>query len=251
MAKKENANKIKRTDVLYYRMLIAFAVLIGVVFSITYLTNTVEKANMFVLEIAPKITLVTALLLIPTVVFFVIRRIKKSDESLKTLASGFLLLMNLWVVSVFALYNQTSTKKLFAYIVVTAALYFVYYLYSRDFFVFSLYNAIYAVLLMFIYSASFIEHIILSVLAVLASVGVVALALASKNKPITMNVGKRTKIKITKGASAQVYPLCISAGIVLAGVILSFFVAGSAFYSIIALFAYYLVFTVVKTIRMM
>lgn len=250
MAKKQNANKIKRTDVLYYRMLIAFAVLIGVVFSITYLTNTPDRANTFVLEIAPKITLVASILLIPTIVFFVARKVKGTDESLKIFASGYLLLMNLWVVSVFGLYNQMSTKKLFAYIVVTAALYFIYYLYSRDFFAFSLYNAIYAVLLMFIYSASFAEHVILAVLAVLASVGVVAMALASKKKPITLTVGKRTKIKITSGP-VDVYPLCISAGIVLAGVILSFFVAGSAFYSIIALFAYYLIFTVVKTIRMM
>ena len=81
------------------------------------------------------------------------------------------------------------------------------------------------------------------------SVAVIALVLADKKKAVVLKVGK-SKMSLTDG-SFKAYPFCIAAGIVLAGMILSFFIGGAAFYSLIVLFAYYLVFTIVNTIKMM
>ena len=249
MAKKANEVKIKRTEVLYYRMLIVLAALIAVIFSITYFTATVEGANTFKLSTAPVVALVFAILSIPAIVFFVVQRVRGKDEKCSVFSSGYLLIIALWLTSVFALYSSLTSKKLIAYIIVTAALYFVNYLFNREFFVFSLYSAIGAGLLIIINASTRPVHIACSVLVVIFSALAVALVISDKKKPFSLKIGK-SKIALTDG-TFKAYPFCIAAGIMLAGVILSFFSASMAFYSLVVLFACYLVFTVVNTVKMM
>ncbi len=249
MAKKANDIKIKRTEVLYYRMLIVLVALITVVFSVTYLTSDVDGANKFKLETAPLVATVLAVLCVPAVVYYVVSRIKCRDERCSVLSSGYILTLVLWLTSVFALYGKLTDEKRIAYVIVTAALYFVYYLFNREFFIFSLYSAIGAALLVFLNSSTRIMHFVYSALLVLLCALVVTLVLADRKKPVSLKIGK-SKLKITDG-KFKAYPFCIAAGIMLAGMILSFFSTTAAFYSIVALFACYLVFTVVNTVRMM
>ncbi len=249
MSKKSNETKIKRTEVIYYRMLIALAALIAVIFSITYFTQTPEAANSFRIKTAPIIGIAFGVLSLPAIVYFVLSRINGRDEKCKVFASGFVLLLSLWLTSIFGFYGSMSSKKLIAYIIVTAVLYFVYYLFSREFFLFSLYCALGAGFLILINSAVRHMHIIYAVVVVLISAVAIILALADKKNPVSLKLGK-AQVKVTNG-SLKAYPFCIAAGIMLAGVILSFFAASMAFYSLIVLFAFYLLFMVVNTVKMM
>ncbi|MEE0970382.1 MAG: hypothetical protein U0M06_13505 [Clostridia bacterium] len=249
MAKKANDIKIKRTELLYYRMLVVLGALIAVIFSITYLTRTTEAENIFRLDTAPVVGLVLAVLSLPAIAYFLICRIKGKDEKLVVFSSGFLLTLALWLTSVFALYSSISSKRHIAYIIVTAALYFVYYMFSAEFFAFSLYSAVGAALLVLINSATRPMHIAYSAVVVAVSVLAIVLALLDKKKPVSLKIGK-SNLKLTNGAF-KVYPFCVAAGIMLAGVILSFMFASMAFYALIVLFVYYLVFTVVNTVKMM
>lgn len=249
MSRKEKDTKIQRSEVLYYRMLVVLAALIAVIFSITYLTGTAEDYNNFVLNVSPVIAIVLAVLCIPAIIFFAVCKRKGKNEKNRVFSSGYLLTLALWLTSVFALYGRLSSRAVIAYIVVTAALYFVYYLFNREFFVFSLYAAVCAGILLIINSATRLEHIIAIVFAVIVSALVILLFAAGKNKPAVVKIG-RYSLKITDGTFKS-YPFIISAAILLIGAVLSFFIANAAFYSLIVLFACYLVFTIVNTVKMM
>ena len=249
MANKAKDTKIQRSEVLYYRMLVVLAALIAVIFSITYFTGTAEDYNSFLLNVAPVIAIVFAVLCIPAIIFFAVCRKRGKDEKNKVFSSGYLLSLVLWLTSIFALYGRISSKSSIAYIVVTAALYFVYYLFNREFFVFSLYAAVGAGILMMIHSSTRPEHIIAAILAVIVSIAAVLLVIGDKKKPVEIKLGK-AKLKITDG-TFKAYPFIVSAAILIAGAVLSFFFADMAFYSLIVLFACYLVFTIVNTVKMM
>jgi len=249
MAKKKNDLKIKRTETLYYRMLIVLAALIAVVFSITYFTGTPDESNNFTVNIAPKIALGLGVICIPALVFFIIRRAHGTDERTSVLSSSYLLVLVAWLTSIYTFYSHITSTKLVAYILVSSALYFIYYLFSREFFIFSLYTALGAGLLVMINSSLVTSHIILSVLVALVSALAIVLVMADKKKPVKVKIGK-TSFSLTDG-TFKMYPFCISAGIMLAGVILSFIVGSMAFYSLIVLFVYYLAFTVINTVKMM
>lgn len=249
MAKKVNDSKIKRSDVLYYRMLIVLAALIAVIFSITYVTRTAEGSNSFVLTGAPITAIVFAALCVPTVIFYAVCRKKGVNERNRVFSSGYLLGLLIWITSIFALYVPLSSKAAMAYIIITAALYYIYYIFKYEFFVFSLYASLGAALLLSINSAGKIEHIISAVLAVLLSAVMVCAVVADKKKPFEIKIGKNS-VKITDG-SFTVYPFAVLALVIVLGSVLSFFLANAAFYSIVVLFAGYLVFTIVNTVRMM
>lgn len=245
--KNKKVNKIERSEILYYRMIVVLAVLIAVIFSITYFTGTNEDYNFFASKTAPVAMIVFAVLSIPSIAIFVLRRARGVDEKYTVFSSGYLLTLLLWLTSIFAFYNILSSKKLFAYIIVSAALYFVYNLFKREFFVFSLYTAVGAGLLALINSASRIQHVIFSILLVVISAAMIMLVL--RKKAFKIKIGKN-QILISDG-SYKAYPFCISAGIMLAGVILSFLFVGMAFYSLVVLFVYYLILTIVNTVKMM
>ena len=247
MAKKKISNKNKRTDVLYYRMLVVFAALIAVIFSITYFTATMERYNTFTFGVVPIILVVFAVLFVAATLYFVIQRVRGTDEYNKAFSSGYLFMIVSWLLSVFALYQALTTKRLIAYVLVTAALYFIFYIYSKEFFIFSLYNVVNVVALVLMNSASL--RIILAVFLALVSAAAVLVVIKGRKAPITLKMGKGS-VKLTDAPIAPL-PFCISIFIVVAGAVLNFVLMGAAFYSIIALFACYLVCTVINTIRMM
>lgn len=249
MAKKKKDVKIQKSEVLYYRMLIVLAALIAVIFSITYLTRTAEDYNSFVLNISPILALVFAVLCIPAIVFYAICRKNGKDGSHKVLSSGYILTLVAWLTSIFALYGRISSMTVMVYIVVTAALYFIYYLFDREFFFYSFYAAVGAAVLMAMKSSTRAEHLVFSVVAVALSTLAPLIAVRDRKKPLEIKLGKSTFQLIDGGYKA--YPFLVSAAILLLGTLLSFFFADAEFYSLIVLFACYLVFTIVNTVKMM
>lgn len=249
MTKKNEKKSIKipRTEVVYYRMLITLTVLITVIFSIVSLTDTAEGYNNFLLNVAPKTAIISAIVCVPLLVFFIICKARKIDEKNWVISSSYLLLVAIWVTSVFGLYGFLSSKTSMAYIVVTAALYFVYYLFDREFFVYSLYSALGAAALLSINSASQTEHII-SAVAAFVLTGVVLYFVFSKGKKPS-KAGKKLAKNMVKEIKPA--PFLVSAAVLVLGTVLSFFFAGVSFYSLVVLFAVYLIFTIVNTVKMM
>ncbi|MBQ8005177.1 MAG: hypothetical protein IJ303_02565 [Clostridia bacterium] len=243
--KNKNVNKIEKSEIQYYRMLVVLAALIAVIFSVTYLTDWNHEA--FQLKVAPISAAVLAILSIGASVLFAIKKAHGANEEYSVFSSGYLVTISLWLTSIFAFYSISASKKLMAYVIVTAALYFIYNLFSREFFVFSLYNALGAGFLVLINSATFVSHIVFSVLVVAVSAFFVSVVLTKK--AFELKLGKLS-ISVTDG-KYKAYPFCISAGIMLAGVVLSFLYASMAFYTLIVLFVYYLIFTIVNTVKMM
>lgn len=251
MAKKQNngkterAEKMKRTDILYYRMIAVLVALVCVTFCMTGLTRTADLKNRFTLTVAPIISLVFAVLFVASVVYFAVCRAKKLDETYVVFSSGFLSTVSLWLTAVFGLYGRIGEKKLIVFIIVTAALYFIFYLYAREFFMFSLVSALGAALFAEMYSALRLEHIIFALLSLAVGVLCVLLAVSGQKRPVKI----RNFVLFDK--SMKIYPFCISSGIIIAGTVSSFIFSGGAFYSLIVLFAFYLVYTVVSTVKMM
>ncbi len=249
MAKKVNDTKIKRSEVIYYRMLIVLAALIAVIFSITYVTRTVEGSNSFALSGAPVTATVFAALCVPAIIFYTVCRVKGVNERNRVLSSGFLMTIAIWLTSVFFLYGPLSSRTAMAYIIISTALYYIYYLFNREFFVFSLYASLGAALLLSINSAGKIEHIVSAVLAFLISFVAVFAVIKGKKKPLEIKFCKMS-FKVTDG-TFSVYPFVVLAVVLISGAVLSFFFANTTFYSLIVLFASYLVFTIVNTVKMM
>ncbi len=250
MTKKENKSiKIPRSEVVYYRMLITLAVLITVIFTIVSLTDTAEGYNSFLLNIAPKTAVISAIACVPLLAFFIICKARRVDDKQWVVSSGYLLSVALWVTSVFGLYGFLSSRTSMAYIVVTAALYFVYYLFDREFFIYSLYSALGAAALVSINSASTVEHIISAVLAFVLTGAVLYFVFSKAEKPAKAKSGKKAAKRSVKGFKPA--PFLVSAAVLLVGTVLSFFFAGVSFYSLVVLFAVYLIFTIVNTVKMM
>ncbi len=254
MAKKSNDIKIKKSenkgaDIVYYRLLVGLGVLIAVVFGISLSTRTAEAANSFSLTTVTVLAIIFGVLSLAALVYFVFSRIRNRDEKKSVLSSSYILILILWLTSIFAFYNSMSQRRLTAYIIATAVLYFVYYLFKREFFAFSLYCVLGAAVLVVMSTAGTMVSIACAVFALAISVAAILIALADRKAPLTLKIGS-SKVAVTNG-SFKVYPFCIAAGILLAGAILSLFAMGTEFYSLIVLFVYYLVFTVINTVNMM
>ena len=113
----------------------------------------------------------------------------------------------------------------------------------------SVYASLGATLLLSINSARTVEHIISAILAVVVSAAVLWAVARDKKKALTLKTGKGT-VSITDG-SFKLYPFAVLALVIVLGALLSFFMANVAFYSLVILFAAYLIFTIVNTVKMM
>lgn len=249
MGKKKNINKATRSEILYYRMLILFAVLAFEIFGFFYATQTADRTDALRIYVAPIMALIFGALGICFFVLYLVRFKKGTNELYKVFSSGFATTLFLWIASAFALYFSFSEKRLIAYIVVSAAVFFIYYLYDREFFLFSLFTAIGGGLLSMLNYATVIRHyVVFALIAILCTICFV-ITVMGKNKKVEIKMGKSSILIFDK--SYKAYPFYVSAGILLAGVILTFLLPNSLLYSLIVLFGYYLASTVVKTIQMM
>lgn len=246
---KNNTNKITRAEIVYYRLLMLFAFFAAEIFGIIFASQTAERDDVLRNYIAPAIILVFGGLGIVFLCLHIKRIFKGVNELLKTFSSGFVSCVALWISSVFSCYFFFSEKRLIAYIVVSAALFFIFYLFDREFFTFSIFTAIGAALLSILNFATTIQRYVIIALIAVLCVALVVITVVAKNKKVSFKIGNSEFVIFDK--TYKPAPFYISAGIILAGVLLSILLFDSLIYSLMLLFAYYLVFTVIKTIKMM
>ncbi len=245
MTKNSNkAKKMEKNEITYNRMLIVFFSLFAVIFGITSSNQTAARADAMRNYIAPAIIIISLLAAVLSIVLYFVRK-KKGINKDAVLSCSFICIFFLWLTSIFTLYFFASQMRLIVYAIVTAGVYFIYCFFPVEFFSFSAFTAIGAVMLSLANSTTRVIHYVIAAAVIIYSLCGVLVALLGKNKRISL--GKL----VLFDKKFKAYPFYIIAGMLIAGAVLSFFLANGLFYSLVVIFVVYMLFTVANTLKLM
>ncbi len=170
MSKKEI--KKYRQDIITFKMSCVFILAFAAIISILKFSGTHTELAFWKLCRNPIYIGIISALLILSLVWFISNKKKKVDESLRTISSiNFVaVIAYVFLISMYYLLSKRFNAKLIlAATVILALLYFIYYIYKKDFFVFTAANAIFAVSL-YLFSVSGVSGVIFKILALCASI---------------------------------------------------------------------------------
>ena len=242
MSKKGNTSRIKRSEILYYRMLTVVVALFAVITGIQYIGKSTDPQLIVPLILAGCF----AVLAVASVVVALIFK-KKGKKEFAVLDCPFLAGLFSCLALTFAMLwlNTASPRRLILYVSICALTYLVWCLFDRETFSFSVYTIIGGVVLSLLRKALLTEKIIVIVFLALWAIAAVVVTL----------VGRKGDVKIGKqviyGKSFKAYPYYISAGILIAGIVTNQLVAGGVIYALALLGIYYMVYTVVNALSNM
>ena len=239
MSKKGNAVRMKRSEILYYRMLTVAVVLFAVITGIQYISKSPDPNSPFALILAGCF----AVLAVASVVVALIFK-KKNKKEFAVLDCPFLAGIFTCLAVTFAAlwFNAVSPRRLILYVAICALIYLVYCLFDREMFSFSVYTLIGGVLLSTLRVATVTEKTVTVIILGIYAAAAVVLTLVGRGRDI--KIGKQ----LIFGKRFRAYPYYISAGIMIAGVVTSYFIAGSVIYSLAVLGVYYMVYAVVNAL---
>lgn len=242
MSKKNNTAKMKRSEILYYRMLTVVVALFAVITGIQYISKRSEPNSIFPLIMA----ICFAVLAVASIVVAVILR-RKNKKEFAVLDCPFLAGMFTCLAGTFALLwlNAASPRRLILYVTICALIYLIWCLFDRETFSFSVYTLVGGVVLSLLRKALITEKIIVIVFLILYAVAAVVITIAGKKKDV-----KLFGYTIF-GKSFKAYPYYISAGILIAGIVTNHFIAGGVIYGLVLLGIYFMVYTVVNALSNM
>ncbi|MCL2813771.1 MAG: hypothetical protein FWD23_04140 [Oscillospiraceae bacterium] len=190
----------KRNEIITYRLMILFGIAVCAVVFFVYAMNLNWKDINKLENISSAGLAVTGIPLAGAALFFIYRRRQNADESEKVINSKNLLAVAaLFFASDFVIFmtRQNWIPFLTAFAITATVLVFIYYLYQKEFFCFSVFAAAGCFLLYFAQSPllpPYMRMIFRAVLALFAVFTLVfALALMKgkgslKNKPLALNV---------------------------------------------------------------
>ena len=243
MSKKGNAVKIKRSEIQYYRLLAVVVALFAVITGIQYSGGREEAYPTFALAL----TICFGALALAAVVLAIVGAKKKSKKSKAVFGSSFLAGLFLCLTGAFAALwsGVVSSRRLMLYVTLCALVYLVYSLFDRETFSFSVYTLVGGVVLSLLRNALAVEKTILVAIIVVYALAAIILTTVGRNRNIKIGG------QLIYGKKFKAYPYYISAGILLAGVVMSYVIAGSVIYSLAVLGVYYLIYTVVGALSNM
>ena len=242
MSKKGNTARIKRSEILYYRMLTVVVALFAVITGIQYASKSANPNSILPLILAGCF----AVLSVASVIVALILK-KKNKKEFAVLDCPFLAGLFGCLALTFAMmwFNTASPRRLILYVSIWALTYLVWCLFDRETFSFSVYTIIGGVALSLLRKALLTEKMIVIVFLVIWAILAVVVTL----------IGKKNDVKIGKqivfGKTFKAYPYYISAGIMLAGIITNQIIAGGVIYALALLGIYYMVYTVVNALSNM
>lgn len=246
-----DTSQARTGEVVINRLLIMFMLSVVGVVALLYMGRmTISQVIWLYESQLPLILLIiTGLLLAGAVFLFIKNKNKRSEERMKTINSLNLLCSSAFVF-LCALYLKfpgnesypTVASRLLVVLVATTVLYFIFYLYQREFFILSLLTAIAG--LGIYYSAAMFMRIILMVFAAL----ILILTVILKTKGGQIKLGKR-KVRVIY--AGMFLPFIILSLLILAVAVLAFIISGINIYGLIALFAYYLIIGIFFTVKLM
>ena len=209
--KKEN-EAYKKSDIDFFKMSSLFFIVCALLIFILRISGTISLRQstggnlayeLYKLFRSPVYIAVAALLLAASIVWFLLMRIKKKDESLRLFSSTNALCFMLYV-AFFSLYfgrrtvnNQTDCMLLLAITIALALIYYISKIYHADFLFFSVENAILAILLyryVYIYTVGGIIGKILLIISVLL-LSFVFIKVSKRKNTSRLSKGKKKQYK--------------------------------------------------------
>lgn len=238
------------SNAITYRMTIVFALLVVGILALIRVTQS-ASSEMWLLGALPVFRIVTGALLVAALVFRIVIRAKKTDESKRVLSSTFLcgIAGTLFVAAM--AYYPLGASRIIAWFLAAALLFFVYEIYAVDFFLFSVVTVVGAIAASLVGSPAFRGHetavTAAAVVAVLIAIAAVSYVAGNLEKNGAAPFAGR-KIVAPAGMKAlNAYIGCGAALLAVIGVICF----GHALWFIAALAVVYLIFGIIYTVKLM
>ncbi|MBQ8508383.1 MAG: hypothetical protein IJ493_00565 [Clostridia bacterium] len=247
--------KRKQSDLVVNKLMVVFLLTVAAVCGMMIAKRNIDTEASFLSYVLPVLLVISGVLFALSVVNLAMSRSRHVDESRKVITS-----LNLCgAAAVFflgcAVYRLSfeATWVIFG-VIGAAVLYFVYMIFRKDFFIYSLVTALGVV---FVKLASFNPYSTLGGLVKIAAlvmtfavpVAAIILALLLTAGKGSLTLGDKQYKLLEKGD--HVYPIFIASALTLAGAVLAIAASTAAIYAIIALLVAYLAIIVAYTIKMM
>ncbi len=243
----------RNSDLIFNRMVIVLAAAAAVLCGLLYIKrgaiSGISKTEvLFVVNVLPILTIAVGVLFAAALVYFIMKRVKRINESDKLLTSHSLLGMASVLFFVTLFYKSITGVYAIAFIIAAALLYFVYCLYERDFFWCSVVAGAGSFLLLAGRSVSMLISVGALALAILLSAAVILLFLMIKKNGGKLTVGGKKRTIMKPGY--RYTPILVLAAILLAFAVLTLITTSLVLYCILALLAVYLLFGIIYTVKM-
>lgn len=235
-------NRGPKKDINGNRVTAFFLVLVFVVVAVMSLKGSYISTELaFYNHVRPVLLPVLALTTAAAAALWITRRRKKVDEKKFVLSGSVLTCISAELLLVVLLYPFLSTTRLLVSLFGCALLFFVYYLYPRSFFGYSVCTVLGALALSSFRMGGGVLGIVLP--AALVAVLLVLLAV--------MLFAPACRFSRALGADEdEKLPLIVTAALLLAGTVVGFVMPSLIFYAVVLLAASFLVFAIVHTLRM-
>ena len=241
--KEQKAAALKQEDIKLYRLMIEF--ILGVILVSAIIAAGNGNEIYIVGKILPVTNVITAVIFAASAILFVLVKRRGVDESgrIVTTAGIFGNAAVLFFSSAHY-YLFMDAKQLSLALVIVILLYFVYSIYDRRFFDYSLFTALGFLAL----QHSMLSTTIFSNFAILLVKAATVLAIAIPLFTVVRAIVRKIKGKLT---TKLLICIILSSLVTIGGAVLAMFYPAAVIYAIFALLAVYLATTVVYTVRMM
>ena len=236
------------------RLMVAFILGVVAVTCMLLVKKNIANEAFFITYILPVLLVVSVLGFAAAIYLFVRRR--GSDESARIFTGANVLGAALVFMLATLYYRLTfEATMVIGWFIVAVVLYFVYNIFTYDFFIYSVLSAAGVMLLRgtridYMTSFSSVISLIFAVLAMLFAVAGVVIAVMARSNNGKLKLGRRS-INLYSAKGGHIYPLLIAAVIIIAGGILSLLAPAFVIYAVAALVAAYLAIAVAYVIKMM
>ena len=235
-------NRGSKKDINSNRVSTFFLVLVFVVISVMSLKGSYISTELAFYNYARPILLpVLALATAAAAALWIVRRQKKVDERPFVLSGSVLTCISAEFLLVVLLYPFLSTTRLLVSLLGCALLFFVYYLYPRFFFGYSVCTVLGALALSSFRMGGGVMGLVLPTALAAAMLALLAVMLFAPTCQLSRALGADEDEKLS---------LIVTAALLLAGIVVGFVMPSLIFYAVVLLAASYLVFAIVHTLRM-
>lgn len=252
--KKKSVKKTeKKSQVVLYRLLMVLALdILAIAFFIS-IKKEASRESFFVFDVLPVLTIVFAALSVVSIGYYAFTKAKHVDISKYICTPAMISGIMLVSLAICLLYKSVSLQKIVVSLIIVNILYFIYYLYKRSFFIYSLLTAFSYLIIVTLGSVTYFSdkggfYTALKVTAIVIALAAGAFVLAAKGKGGKISVGKR-EISLCED-KFDLIAFAATIGLLVISVVISFFAAGFTSYMSIVLLMSFLVIAIIYTIKM-
>ena len=231
-----------KKDINGNRVAVFFIVLVLVVVSVMSLKGSYVSTELaFYNNVRPVLLPVLALATAAAAVLWIVRRQKKVDERGLVLSASLITCISAELLLVVLLYPFLSTTRLLVSLLGCALLFFIYYLYPRSFFGYSVCTVLGALALSSLRMGGGVLGLVLPVALAAILLVLLAVMLFAPTCRLSRALGADEDDKL---------PLIVTTALLLAGIVVGFVMPSLIFYAVVLLAASFLVFAIIHTLRM-